>query len=249
MKKITYFIVLIPLLFFSVTQVLAADIPDPRGDIYAQDFADLLPTKVQEELIELGSYLDEQTGAQLSVLTIPSLKSVPIKDYAEEAFRKYQLGNQDQQNGVLLLFVVQERKIYIEIGKGLEERFSGGKIGKILDTYTLPFLEKNDFEQAITNTYNKLFNELAVEYDLDKRAEAKAYEYGYQNRTGLSILTIMIVVLFFLGMIFLDFKFLGGALSLAILRVFTTIIRRRRKNKRKSHKRENKQRIRTRYRR
>lgn len=222
MKKWIYGILLIPLLFLLIPSAWAADIPKPSGDIYIQDTADLLSKKAKKEITDLGTYLDKHIGAQLSVLTISSLQNTSVKDYAGEAFREYKLGDEDKQNGVLLLFAVQDRKIYIEVGKGLEETFPPGKIGGILDAYSLPFLEKNNFQVAITNTYNQLFNEIAIQYDLDKRASAKGYEYGQ----GPSLLTILIFIVVFFGIIFLDFKFLGGALCFAILRILTLPLRR-----------------------
>ncbi|GIN70168.1 hypothetical protein J14TS2_06430 [Bacillus sp. J14TS2] len=233
MEKWIYGILLIPLLFLFSPSTLAEDIPKLSGDIYIQDSADLLPKKAKKEITELGTYLDKQIGAQLSVLTIPSLQNTSVNDYAKDVFHEYKLGGEDKQNGVLLLFAVQDRKIYIEVGKGLEETFPPGKIGGILEAYSLPFLEKNNFQVAITNTYNQLFNEIAIKYELDKRASAKGYEYG---QGGPSLLTISIFILVFLGIIFLDFKFLGGALCFAVLRILTSPLRRRKiKKKRGRH--------------
>lgn len=250
MKKWIYGILLIPLVFLSFQKVSAEDIPKPSGDIYIQDFADLLPKKVKKEMTELGTYLDEQTGAQLSVLTVPSLQNIPVQDYAGKAFHEYKLGDKDKQNGILLLLAVQDRKIYIEVGKGLEETFPPGRIGEILDAYTLPFLEKDNFQVAISNTYNQLFNEIAIKYELDKRASAKGYEYG---QGGSSLLTILIFMFVFLGVVFLDFKFLGGALCFALLRILTSPLRRRKKKKQQggtsSHDQAKKVKVRERYRR
>ncbi|MBP1916601.1 TPM domain-containing protein [Lederbergia galactosidilytica] len=253
MKKWLYSILLISIIFFSYQSVLAVDVPKPNGDIYVQDFADLLPKKVEKEITELGTYLDKETKAKLSVLTVPSLQNTPINEYAEEAFRTYKLGDKNDENGILLLFAVQDRKIYIEVGNGLKEHFSPGMIGEILDSYSLPFLEKDNFQKAISNTYNQLFNEMAITYDLDKRASAKGYDYGQGSSSFLTILIFMFV---FLAIIFLDFKFLGGAICFAILRILTYPLRRWKINRKqvsnsnhKQEKSEKRVKVRDKYRR
>lgn len=226
MKKLQFllfFIVILILpLFFN--QVNAAEVPDPTGSIYVQDFSGILSQNEKQELVEIATYLDDQAGAQIALLTIPSLEGIPIEEYAVDAFHKYELGDKKKNNGVLLLLALEDRKIYIEVGYGLEGRLPDGKVGRILDTYALPFLEKNDLAGAVTNTYKQLFNEVAKEYQLKKQVDAKGYEYGYE-RGGPSLLTILIITFVFLGIVFLDFRFLSGALSLSILRVLGTLFR------------------------
>ncbi|GIN91029.1 methanol dehydrogenase [Siminovitchia terrae] len=212
--------------FFSLTgfKVEAANIPDPAGDIYVQDFAHVLSDNEKNELIELGRYLDDHTQAQIAILTINSLEDESVEEYALQAFRQYGLGNAEKDNGVLLLLALKERKIKIEVGYGLEGALPDGKVGRILDSYALPYLEENEINLAITNTYKQLFNEVSKEYSLDKQANAEGVEYNQTE--GLSPLTILIFIMIFAGIIFLDFRFLGGAFTLTLLRMLAAILNR-----------------------
>ena len=79
----------------------AESIPAPVGDIYVQDFANIITAKQKRELIDLGTYLEKHTGAQFAILTINSLENLTVKEYAEQAFRQYKLGSAKNNNGML----------------------------------------------------------------------------------------------------------------------------------------------------
>lgn len=222
------------LLFFSIiifffyplanSQVEAATIPDPVGDIYVQDFAHTLSDSEKNELIELGQYLDNHTQSQIAVLTVESLEDESVEEYALQAFRQYGLGSKEEDNGVLLLLALQDRKIKIEVGYGLEGALPDGKVGRILDSYALPYLDQNEINLALANTYKQLFNEVSKEYNLDKQADAEGIEYN--DEENFSPLTVLILFMIFAGIIFLDFRFLGGAFSLTIIRMLAAILSR-----------------------
>lgn len=219
-----FFLLILLAIPLSIKSVFAANIPDPEGPIYVQDFAQLLSEKDKQEIIQLGSFLDERTGAQIALLTVPSLEGVPVQDYAVEAFRQYGLGDAEKNNGVLILLALEERKIYISVGYGLEGRLPDGKVGRILDTYALPYLENNDFSSGLTNTYKQLFNEVAEEYQLGEQVETQSFEYGYENKE-ISPFSIIIFTIIFLIILFLDFKFFGGAFSYTLFRILAFALR------------------------
>ena len=115
--------------------VLAADtqIPTPVGDVYVQDFADVLSADEENQLKSIGRNLEDQTTAQVAVLTVNTIGDKTIADYANEAFRQYGIGSKEENNGVLLVLAMNERQVRIEVGYGLEGRIPDGKAGRILD--------------------------------------------------------------------------------------------------------------------
>jgi uncharacterized protein len=213
----------------------AASTSKPDGDIYVQDLANILSKKQKKELIELGTYLEDQTGAQMTVLTVNTLNNQPVEDFAIQSFHEYGLESAEKNNGVLLLLSLEDRKIKIEIGYGIEEILSDAKTGKILDSYALPYLVKDEIDLALMNTYKQLFNEVASGYQLNKKAKTKGYEYGSTNNSPLW--PIIISLFIFIGMIVLDFRLLKGAITLNILKVFGAFTRRR--NRRRLSSRDN----------
>lgn len=209
-RKVTSLFLLITSLCFlyGITNVHAESaIPEPIGDIYVQDFANVLSEEEETKLQALGRGLDDQTSTQVSVLTVASLEGTDIESFANEAFRKYKLGNAERNNGVLLVLAMKEKEIRIETGYGLEGILPDGKAGRILDEYAIPYLKNNQPGKAVTETYQIITQTVSGEYKADEKpaAEAESQFPGW-------LMIIIIVVL-----VFLDIKFFGGALSYTIL--------------------------------
>lgn len=205
----------------------ATDIPEPVGDIYVQDFAGVLTDSQKQELVSLGKQLDEQTKAQVAVLTVNTIgKDTTIEAYANKAFRQYGLGNKSMNNGVLLVLAVKDRKIRIEVGYGLEGALPDGKVGRILDQYAIPYLKENKPDAAVTNTYKALATETAKEYNVNLQAHPKAYEQPSSSQASpLSFWKQILIGLGILILIFIDFKFLGGTMTYFLLNILMMFFR------------------------
>jgi uncharacterized protein len=196
--------------------------PAPIGDIYVQDFAKVLTQTEVEEIRSLGRTIEDQTTAQISVLTVDTIGENTIEEYANEAFRQYSIGNEAQNNGVLLVIAVTDRLIRIEVGYGLEGRIPDGKAGRILDQHAIPYLQNGQPNKAILETYKVLAKEVLAEYGQEgggtttpeKQAQHPSANEGDGFPAWLLILIIVVVV-------FLDFKFFGGTLTYLLLSIIS----------------------------
>lgn len=199
------------------THAEEVQIPAPVGDIYVQDFANVLNQTERTELINLGRNIEDQTTAQIAVLTVSTIGNRPMEEFANAAFRQYGIGNNEKNNGVLLVLSLQERKVRIEVGYGLEGRIPDGKAGRILDEYAIPYLKNQQPNTAIVETYKALAKEVLAEYgnegDVGKQTQAA-------GEKGLGIPGWLMVIVI-IGVVFLDFKFFGGTLTYLLLSIIS----------------------------
>jgi uncharacterized protein len=122
--------------------VLAFDVPVLKGRV--NDYAKLLTpsqigqleTKLKD--IESGS----KDGAQLVVLTLPSLNGESVDAVRNEVFRARRLGQAGKDNGVLVLIAPTERKIAIEVGYGLEPVLPDSATSRITEEKMKPHLKR-----------------------------------------------------------------------------------------------------------
>ncbi|HSI66628.1 MAG TPA: TPM domain-containing protein, partial [Planococcus sp. (in: firmicutes)] len=186
-------------------QAHAAEFPELTNDIYIQDTAGVLTEQQEAEIRNLGRGLEDATTAQIAVMVIPSLEGEPIESYALEAFRHYGIGSAEENNGVLVVLSIDDREIYTEVGYGLEGALPDGLVGRILDEYAVPYLREDNYSEAVLNTYQALYQEVADEYAWD--GEAVAPQSGAGNSTEddeqggiptFMIVIMVIAVLFFL---------------------------------------------------
>jgi uncharacterized protein len=223
MKPKAVFSLLFFIFFLFQGVAFAEDIkmPKPIGDIYVQDFAKVLTQTEIEEIRSLGRTVEDQTTAQISVLTVDTIGENTIEEYANEAFRQYGIGNETENNGVLLVLAVTDRLIRIEVGYGLEGRIPDGKAGRILDEHAIPYLQNNQPNKAILETYKTLTNEVLAEYGQEgglqapeKQAQSTTANKGLGIPSWLLILIVVVVI-------FLDFKFFGGTLTYLLLSIIS----------------------------
>ncbi|KAF0819815.1 MULTISPECIES: TPM domain-containing protein [unclassified Cytobacillus] len=192
-------------------------IPQPAGDIYVQDFAGVLNEQEKSELNSLGRQLEDQTTAQAAVLIVETIGNRTIEEYANEAFRSYGIGSAAENNGVLLVVSMQDRKVRIEVGYGLEGRIPDGKAGRILDQITIPYLQNGQPNNAVIETYKVLVQEAAGEVNLGNSGE---YTDAGKEDGGIGIPSWLLIFIA-IGLLFLDIKFFGGTFSYAILSILS----------------------------
>lgn len=134
----------------------AAELPPmPMQDIYIQDKANMVTAEDKAKILAIGRALDQATRAQISVVTIDSLDGDNLEEYANKLFRKWGLGDQKKNNGVLLLITKNDRKFRIEVGYGLEGTITDGYAGTVLDGMKAQFRAGN-YSPAILAAYGQL---------------------------------------------------------------------------------------------
>lgn len=120
-------------------------------DGYVNDFADILSEDAELALEEeLASY-EASTTIEIAVVTVPSLDGDDVAAYANELGREWGIGQQESNNGVLVLVAPNDRKIRIEVGYGLEGAIPDITAGRIIDELMLPAFREDDYETGIAS--------------------------------------------------------------------------------------------------
>jgi len=196
-------------IIFPIITLAESDYPEPLpNELYVQDFYDVLSETQEQEIETLGQNLENATGAQIVVMTVESLNGQDVATYAVDVMRGYGIGDAEKNNGILFILEMDPNKeagrdIYIGVGQGLEGALPDGKVGRILDDYTFPYLEQGDVPGAILSTYQVLYNEVATEYGWD--GELVVPEEPVTEDEGFifnKIIVIIIVIYIIYSLIF-----------------------------------------------
>lgn len=89
-----------------------------------------------------------KTGVITVMAVVKDLGGMSIEEYAMDAFRKWGVGSKKEDNGLLILIAVKERKVRIETGYGTEGVLPDMTTRQIVDSLMLPELKKGDFFRA-----------------------------------------------------------------------------------------------------
>lgn len=145
--------------------------PAHTPDFYVNDYADILSEEAEKKILNAGVSLCNETTAQVAVLTIESLEGEDIFDYSVEVFREWGIGDKEKENGVLIVFSLEDREMWITVGHGLEGTLTDIRTGQIRDTYATPHYKEDRFEEGTLELYFAIVNYIRTEeYGLEPLA-------------------------------------------------------------------------------
>jgi len=198
--------------------------PRPTSSIYVQDFAGVIDAETKNRINTVSSQLDAKTKAQVVVVTVNSTADSPIEEYTLELLRKWGIGDSNLNNGVVILVAVADRKSRIEVGYGLEGRLPDAKTGSIQDEYMIPYFQKGAYSQGILNGYMTVAGEVAKEYNLELKTDAKPAKQTRVNSgsfwSSLPWWVQIVVVAGAVGLVAIDWLFFGGMFTFMLLALF-----------------------------
>ena len=172
MRRILAICVLFVCVFSFAIANAGISIPDHTSKFYVNDFADLFSDEQEKEMLERAVALAEKPeGVQVVVSTVKTLDGSNVEDYANQMYKKYAIGRDSR--GILILLSVQERKVRVEVGYGLESVINDAKAGNYIRTYAIDYLKQNQFAAGLMNLQKALVKDLDAHYE-SKRAAAEA---------------------------------------------------------------------------
>ena len=138
---------LLALAFLFAVPAAAQNFPQLTGRVVDQ--ADLLNPQQEAELTNKLAALEQRSTRQLVVVTIPSLDGYEIADYGYRLGRHWNIGQRTANNGALLIIAVNDRKMRIEVGYGLEGVLTDALSDQIIREQIRPRFRDNDFPGGI----------------------------------------------------------------------------------------------------
>jgi uncharacterized membrane protein YgcG len=134
-------VIYLSLITFS-TAALALDVPTLHGHV--NDYASMVSPEVAKELETTLTDFERSESTQIVVLTIPTLEGESLEDYSIKVAEAWRIGQKKVDNGVILLIAKQERKIRIEVGRGLEGKLTDLVAGRIIRSEIAPRFKTGD---------------------------------------------------------------------------------------------------------
>ena len=130
-----------------------ADIANPQQArrSFVADNARVLDAQTVQRLDALIDGVKTRTGAEIAVVTVRSLGGMTVQDFASDLFNRWGIGGRSNDNGVLLLAAIGDRKLWIEVGDGAEADLTDGQAGQIYRSIITPRFQAGDFNGGVYN--------------------------------------------------------------------------------------------------
>lgn len=210
MKKRFFLFILLLAVLFNNIGVYAFNVVKPTSNFYVNDYANILSNETEEYIMSHSVGLNNKNGTQIIVVTVKNLDGASVEDYSLKVARDFEIGSKEKNNGLLILVSLEDREMRIEVGYGLEEAITDGKAGRIRDTYMIPYLSEDDFDNGILNGYKAIYKEIVDFYKLDLEADTPQ-EVDDTFEIVMGIVIFVVIVLFIL--VIISFSGSGGYYS------------------------------------
>ncbi|HUD30730.1 MAG TPA: TPM domain-containing protein [Novosphingobium sp.] len=124
------------------------------------DAAGVLDEATERRLADRLRALEDRTGHQMLIVTAPSLGGTEISEYAFDLANRWGVGRKGHDDGVVVLVAPRERKVRIEVGRGLEKTLPFPVCYAVIRDDMLPRFKSGDFAGGLDHGVDSLVAKL-----------------------------------------------------------------------------------------
>jgi uncharacterized protein len=184
--------VLVLVSLFASAQNIPARPNPPR---LVNDLAGVLSASEAQQLEQQLVAYDDSTSNQIAIVTVKTLDDYPIEEYALKILRDWGVGNKKTNNGVVILAAIDDHKIRIEVGYGLEGAIPDITANHIIQNDIAPNFRSGDYYEGLSKAANSIIKAAAGEY---KAPEGYRSNKGRRGGipVGLIIFAVIMIIIF-----------------------------------------------------
>lgn len=130
------------------------DVPNVRlTDVrrYVSDPTNILAPAATDTINAILGRLEKSTGIETAVVMLPSIGENDIFDFSTSLFRKWGIGKAKNNNGLLILFVMDQHKVRFATGYGIEGTMTDAKSKRIQTQYMMPAFKRSDWNKGMVD--------------------------------------------------------------------------------------------------
>jgi len=183
-------ILLLFLLFASVLSFAQGDFPEPPNPPrLVNDFTNTLSESQRSALENKLVAYNDSTSTQISIVLIRSVGQYDISDYTFQLGEKWGIGRKDKDNGMLILAAMEDRKVFMATGYGLEGAIPDAVANRIVDNVIVPAFKAEAYYEGLNQATDMVIKLAEGEYDAEEVARQG-------NNVGAIVFILFFVFLF-----------------------------------------------------
>jgi uncharacterized protein len=189
------------------TKSQAAEVIPPKPDRYFNDYADVVSKTAALRFNEELAQFERETSDQVVVAIFPKMQSdSDIADYTQRVAQAWGVGQKERRNGVVLFVFVQDRKMFIQVGYGLEGALPDITAFDITEYKMKPRFRNGDYEGGLATGIDSIFKAIRGEYKGSGNTVAE------RNRRGGGAPSFLFFIIFLIALIAISriMRRLGG---------------------------------------
>jgi len=178
---------------------LAGEIMPPKPANHFNDYAGVVPAATAQRLNRTLDDFEQSTSSQIVVAVFPKMQSdSSLEDYTHRVAEAWRVGQKQKNNGAVLFVFVQDRRMRIEVGYGLEGALPDALAKRIIDDEIAPRFKRGDYDGGLGAGITAIL-------------QATRGEYKPTQRTVPGVLVLVFLVLLLLILLWAFVRFARGA--------------------------------------
>jgi len=166
------------------------------------DEAHVLSQNTIDELEAKLKAHEDSTSNQVMVLIIPSLEGKVLEEFSlHVAHDVMKLGSKNNDNGVLLLIAIDDHKMRIEVGQGLEGVLTDALSNRIIRNEIAPAFREQRYDDGVKRGVDAILSAIKNEYSIDITEEGIQAELSWKEKLLIGAFIFGILGIFtFIGL-------------------------------------------------
>ncbi len=154
-----------------ISHSFAAEVIPPKPDRYFNDYVGVVSKEAASRFNEQLAQFERETSDQVVVAVFPKMQSdSDIADYTQRVSQAWGVGQKEQRNGVVLFVFVQDRKMFLQVGYGLEGALPDATAFDITERHIKPLFRTGNYEAGLATGIDLICKAIRGEYtDQEKR--------------------------------------------------------------------------------
>ena len=180
----------------AATPAHAQNFPKLTGRVV--DEANLLSPAQEADLSAKSEALEKASGRQFVVATVNSLNDQEIADYSYQLGRHWKIGDEQRDDGIVMVVAPNERKVWIATGYGAEGFLPDILIGRIVRETILPRFKAGDMPGGIIAGADAVIAQAQLPpEEAQQRVEQAKADRTVKSKSINPVPVIFIVIVFF----------------------------------------------------
>jgi uncharacterized protein len=143
----------------------AAEVIPPKPAAYFNDYANVVSSEAAHRFNEQLAQFERDTSNQIVVAVFPKMQSdSSIEDYTQRVAQAWGVGQKERRNGAALFVFIEDRKMFIQVGYGLEGALPDATCFDITEYQIKPHFRDKDYEGGLAAGIDSIFKAARGEY-------------------------------------------------------------------------------------
>jgi uncharacterized protein len=170
---VIYLLLFLPAVFAAQAQMAVP----PHGGRWVHDKANALSPQTRAHLEAMLQAGRDSTSNQMAILILPSIENDDIDLLANRVFNEWKLGDEKKDNGVLLLIALNDRKMRIEVGQGLEGVLTDALSSRIIRNEVAPAFRQGNYDAGVIAGTLAIIKAIEGEYKADDQNARQSFPW------------------------------------------------------------------------